>query len=55
MENITVKFETPNFRNNMTGEHNKCHLRSIWLPRLKMEVLWNPIPEKYSLQWCSIK
>ena len=26
----------------------------FWLPRIKKEILWNQIPEKYSLQWCSV-
>ena len=27
----------------------------FWLPRIKKEILCNPIPEKYSLQWCSVR
>ena len=26
----------------------------FWLPKTKNEFLWSPIPEKYSLQWCSV-
>ena len=25
----------------------------FWLSKIKNEILWNPIPEKYSQRWCS--
>ena len=36
--------------NNMTGEDNKCHLRSFLVAQNKNEILRNPISEKCSLQ-----
>ena len=38
MENITVKCEVQPSGKNMIGEHNKCHLRSDLLPRIKKDV-----------------
>ena len=47
-----MKFETSG--NDMTGNIINAMYVHFWLPTIEKEILSNPIPGKYSLQWCNI-